>query len=280
MKYKLIAFDLDGTLLDGRKQVSPENLRALEAAAESGAVVAAATGRIIGGIPEEIRSLPFLRYYISVNGAYVYDTLEDRVLYRGEIPVKMALALCRYMDALSVLYDCYQDNRGWMSGDMYGRIDEFFGEERYVLDLVRRLRTPVPNLAETLEVRGRPVQKMQMYFLPEQMSERTRQLETLAGRFPGLAVTTSFWNNIEINSLDADKGLALKALCGRLGLDMGQTMAFGDGSNDINMLRAAGLGVAMANAAEAVKAAADMETGDNEHSGVAQMIWRALAGEV
>ena len=65
MKYKLIAFDLDGTLLDGRKQVSPENLRALEAAAESGAVVAAATGRIIGGIPEEIRSLPFLRYYIS-----------------------------------------------------------------------------------------------------------------------------------------------------------------------------------------------------------------------
>ena len=112
------------------------------------------------------------------------------------------------------------------------------------------------------------------------MSVRTRQLETLAGRFPGLAVTTSFWNNIEINSLDADKGLALKALCGRLGLDMGQTMAFGDGSNDINMLRAAGLGVAMANAAEAVKAAADMETGDNEHSGVAQMIWRALAGEV
>ena len=102
MKYKLIAFDLDGTLLDGRKQVSPENLRALEAAAESGAVVAAATGRIIGGIPEEIRSLPFLRYYISVNGAYVYDTLEDRVLYRGEIPVKMALALCRYMDALPV----------------------------------------------------------------------------------------------------------------------------------------------------------------------------------
>ena len=107
MKYKLIAFDLDGTLLDGRKQVSPENLRALEAAAESGAVVAAATGRIIGGIPEEIRSLPFLRYYISVNGAYVYDTLEDRVRdlsHEPKIPGETAIPSGCYEVSSYALY--------------------------------------------------------------------------------------------------------------------------------------------------------------------------------
>ena len=80
----------------------------------------------------------------------------------------------------------------------------------------------------------------------------------------------------EKNQAAANKGTALEALCRHLGVTMEETIAFGDGTNDLTMLRAAGLGVAMGNAAPEVKAAADMVTDDNEHSGVAKVIRKIL----
>ena len=81
MQYRLIAFDLDGTLLDGEKHIPPENLAALYAAAERGMHIVLATGRIYPGLPEELRKLPFLRWCITINGAYVYDAEEDSAVH-------------------------------------------------------------------------------------------------------------------------------------------------------------------------------------------------------
>ena len=83
MNCRLIAFDLDGTLLDNDKHIPEENLLALHEAAERGVILAPATGRILRGIPSELRELPFLRYYILSNGAAVYDAAEEKTLYRG-----------------------------------------------------------------------------------------------------------------------------------------------------------------------------------------------------
>ncbi len=91
--YKLIAFDLDGTLLRDDKSIPEENLRALAAAAGRGIELVPATGRIFRGIPEAVKDLPFVRYYILSNGAAVYDSREDRTLYRGDVPLETAL-LC------------------------------------------------------------------------------------------------------------------------------------------------------------------------------------------
>ena len=82
--------------------------------------------------------------------------------------------------------------------------------------------------------------------------------------------------NVEINHKDANKGAALLALASHLGLDRSQVMAFGDGLNDVSMIRAAGIGVAMQNAVAEVKAAADLITGSCEDSGVAQTIEKIL----
>ena len=100
MSRKLIAFDLDGTLLDDEKRIPPENLRALEAAAARGWVPVPATGRIVRGIPEPVKALPGLRYFIVSNGAGVYDAAEDRLLYRGDVPLELALRCYEYMDTL------------------------------------------------------------------------------------------------------------------------------------------------------------------------------------
>ena len=115
MTCRLIAFDLDGTLLDNHKQIPEENLRALQAAAERGVLLVPATGRILRGIPPRLRELPFLRYYILSNGAAVYDTREERMLYRGDVPLALTLRVMDYLDTQPVLYDCYQNDVGWMS---------------------------------------------------------------------------------------------------------------------------------------------------------------------
>lgn len=276
MEYRLIAFDLDGTFLDNDKRIPEENLRALCAAAERGLLLVPATGRIYRGIPEPLKALPFLRYYILSNGAAVYDAQEDVTLYRGDVPLALALRCYEYLDTLPVLYDCYQNDMGYMSRDMYEQAVEYMKNEPGILELIRRLRIPVDDLKETLRQRGEPLQKLQLYFREEDMAQRDRQLAELPRRFPGLKATSSVSNNIELNSLDAGKGKALTALCRRLGIRLEETVAFGDGSNDTELLAAAGLGVAMANAADAVKAAADRVTLSNEDCGVAKVIWEIL----
>ena len=276
MSRKLIAFDLDGTLLDDEKRIPPENLRALEAAAARGWVPVPATGRIVRGIPEPVKRLPGLRYFIVSNGAGVYDAAEDRLLYRGDVPLELALRCYEYMDTLPVIYDCYQNESGWMTRSMYEACAPYFPTEPHMLEIVKRLRVPVDDLKETLRQRGEPLQKLQMFFKPEDLDERERQLRRIPELFPELVATTSVSNNIEINSVNAGKDKALLALAEHLGIRREDTVAFGDGTNDLAMLRAAGLGVAMANADPKVKATADEITGSNNDAGVARVIWRLL----
>ena len=208
MSIRLITFDLDGTILDDDKRLPEENRLALTAAAERGVVLVPATGRIVRGVPESIRCLPFVRYYIVSNGAQVYDAGEDRILYHGDIPAELAVRVCEYMDTLPVLYDCYQNDMGWMSRDHYERLLPFFTEEPHMRELVERLRVRVDDLKETLAQRGEPVQKLQMYFRPEELALRPGIMAELPRRFPGLTATTSVSNNIEINSDRAGKGKA------------------------------------------------------------------------
>ena len=276
MSYRLIAFDLDGTLLDSDKNLPEENRRALEEAAAAGLHVVPATGRIFRGIPEGLKDLPFIRYFILSNGAAVYDRREDRLIYRGDVPLALALRCYDYLDTLPVLYDCYQNERGWMTRSMLEAAPPYFVNEPHILELLYGLRVPVDDLKETLRQRGEPLQKIQCFFRPEDEAERQRQLKEIPRRFPELAATTSVSNNIEINSVTAGKGKALAALCRALGFGPEAAVAFGDGSNDIEMLQTAGLGVAMANAAENVKAAANEITRTNDEGGVAYTIRRLL----
>lgn len=273
MAVKLIAFDLDGTLLDRQKNIPETNLQALKAAAEAGVLLVPATGRIYTGIPEQIRTLPGARYFITINGAYAYDAVEDRNLYSSELSVDLCLRLIRYMDTLPVIYDCYQDNWGYITRSMFQRAGDFIPDPG-IMKMMRELRTPVDNLAETLRQKGRPVQKMQMHF--QDLAERDRQLKLVAELFPETAVSSSLPWNIEINSAGATKGQALKALCQALGIDLRDTLAFGDGTNDLDMIRTAGIGVAMGNGAEEVKAAADWIAPYNDDAGVAAGIYRFM----
>lgn len=267
--YKLIALDLDGTLLDSDKHLSAENADALQLAADSGAQIVPTTGRFFDGMPQVLRKLPYLRYAITVNGAQVQDIRTGRIIYRAEIPLPRALAIMEYLDTLPVIYDCYCGNWGWMTRTMQEKAAEYISNP-HSLKMVLDLRTPVDDLKEYLFARGDNVQKIQLFI--KDTSQRPAIMTEIEQRFPGTVASTSLANNIEINDSSANKGDAVRALAAYLDIDMQQTVSFGDGSNDLSMIRACGLGVAMANACPAVLEAANRITASCDENGVAAVI--------
>ena len=266
---RLIALDLDGTLLNTRKQLSEENRAALTRAARAGIHIVPTTGRFFDGMPEAVRELPFLRYAITINGAEVADHRTEEELYKADIPLARALELMRYLDTLPVIYDCYQDNAGWISQHLKARIDSTVKDPHF-RKMLHELRKPVPELKAFVTERNRDIQKIQFFIPTPEL--RQELLETLPKMFPDLAVSSSVSENIEVNAAGATKGLALLGLAERLGIPREGTMAFGDGLNDLSMLEAAGVGVAMENACAEAKAAADYITLSNDEHGVAYAI--------
>ena len=274
---KLIAFDIDGTLLNSQKELTERTLRALKSAAAHGIEVVPCTGRLLGVIPEAVRALPFIRYAICVNGAQIVDCVSGETLLRAEIPLARALELLDALDELPGIYDCYLDGRGWMSRDMWERFSEFASSAR-TLTFLRGARTPVPELRTFVRERGMDAQKLQIFF--HTVAERLEYQRQLQAQFPELLMTSSLSNNLEINAPGASKGAALVELCRLLGFSAEHAMSFGDGTNDISMLKAAGVGVAMANAEEqAVLDAADRIAPSCDEDGVAQVIEEMLRPE-
>ena len=274
---KIISLDLDGTLLDSRKRLSEKNRAALEAAAAKGVLIVPTTGRFFGMMPEAVRELPFVRYAITINGAQVFDRQTDTAIVREEIPLDMAIGLMRLIDGYDVIYDCYRGNWGWMTGSLQEKAQLYAPDEHY-LKMVREFRNPVPELKAYLESTREEgdVQKVMLFSrnVPGSESVTRAIIEAVAAKFPLIKATSSTWNNLELNIATAHKGNSLKRFAEYLGYGLGNCMALGDGTNDLTMIQAAGVGVAMANAHPAVLSAADYVTVSNDEDGVAEAIHR------
>ena len=274
---KIIALDLDGTLLDSAKNLSARNRAALEKAAAHGAQIVPTTGRFFGMMPQCVRDLPFVRYAITINGAQAYDRATDSAIVREEIPLVLALELMEALDRYDVIYDCYRSNWGWMTAALQAKADQYAPDVHY-LKMVREFRNPVPDLKRHLRETAAEgdVQKIMMFTRHGQRSEAEATLAAIrrevAERFPGIVTTGSTWNNLEFNISTAHKGRALERLAAHLGLTLDDCAAFGDGLNDLTMVKAAGLGVAMGNAVAEVKAAAKMVAPTNDEDGVAAVL--------
>ena len=238
----------------------------MEELAARGVHVVPTTGRFFGMMPEAVRALPFVRYAITVNGAQVYDRETDTALARAEIPVATAIAAMEVLDGFDCIYDCYQESWGWMTDAMQRKAADYAPDAHY-LKMIRELRKPYPDLKAHLEAEGRDVQKIMLF--ARDLTVRAQIADGLKARFPELAVSASTWNNLELNSANAHKGLALQRFAEHLGLGLENCMAFGDGANDLTMIQAAGVGVAMSNACPEVLAAADYVTLSNDEDGVA-----------
>ena len=275
---KLLAFDLDGTTITQHKYLSRENREALVRAQERGVLLVPATGRMKDFVPEEILSLPGVRYVITANGAAVYDMVEDKPVYQRLIPNETARRVQALLDGWDTYIEYYSEGRAITKKGYPELARTHFAlpppKWHFVEDKDYWL---IDDFGAMLRETGLRPEKINLPYVAPEEAHKTlwEQLEAIGG----LRLTSSIPDNIEINAGDAEKGGALLALAQMLGLSREQVMAAGDNGNDVTMLQAAGLSVAVADGSPEARAAAGYVTGPHDQNGLAQAVEKFLLGE-
>ena len=271
---RVLALDLDGTLLNMEKKVPQGNYQALKECEKAGIQIVSATGRGVGGIPPMIRELPGANYAITTNGAVVADLKNNKAIKTCGLSNEMIQRILNIAKKYHSATDPFIDGRAITEPASIDHMDEF-GLSPEMQKLIRDTREVVPNVMEYVKTTGAEAEKVNIFMADLEEREVLRK-ELMA--IPELSISSSMYNNLEVNAKGADKGSALLWLADYLGIDREETMSFGDGENDIPMIQAAGIGVAMENALDTVKAAADMITLKNDEDGVAAAIRKIIFG--
>lgn len=274
MGYELIAFDMDGTLLDSRKQVLPSSVEALREATEAGKVVAICSGRCPAMVSLHREDLPHVRYAICSSGGALFDLAEGRVLKVRSFAPDVLRAVCDSVTGLDAMIE------GFSGRDCLYPADALRDLARYGLGvyepLYRRACTPVGDVRSALLDPSREVQKIDVHCASREV--RDKVIARLDG--VGLELVRSESASMELSPAGCTKGAGLRDLAGLLGIPVSATIAVGDSDNDLAMLREAGLGLAMANANGNARRAADAVLGhDNDHGGCAEAVRRWLLGQ-
>ena len=268
---KVLALDLDGTLTNDRKEITPRTRAALDAALARGVTVVLASGRPIAGVTPVARALELGQpgragAILAYNGGAIVDCGPGhRVLWQQVLPAPMVPALCRFAAEQNVAIVTYNEE-GVVTerpGDPWAQREGFTN------------KLPMIEVADLAAYVNYPVNKMLITLDPVQLPHVLRAgAERFAGQID-LYPSSPFF--IEAVPLGVAKDKSLAALLDRMGFTRENLMACGDGMNDRSMLRYAGVGVAMANAEGPVKAEADYITdADNNHDGVAEAIERFI----
>ena len=275
-KIRLLALDLDGTLLNGAKQITPRTQAALERARQQGVLMVPVTGRPAQGLPPAVLSLPGLRYAVTSNGATIRDLVEQRVLLEKHLAPALCLQVLDRCAHIPMIRQVFRAGVGYLSRPDYETLRARYAGTamlQYHLDT----RQVLPGTVEEfLAADARPVEEL--FFLTD--SPQTKQaLRQCLADLPGIGFADPFPNDLEVIAGEIDKGEALRYLLDRLDIAPEEVLAMGDGGSDLPLLQAAGIGVALGNATEAVKAGADFVTASCEADGVALAIEKFVLSE-
>lgn len=266
-KIKMIGLDLDGTLLNSQKELTPYTKKVLEEALAKGIIVLAATGRPISAIPKEILQIPGMKYAVTANGARVLEIEPGNILSENMLPVETAKDALNLLSDFDTIHEFFRNGTGYTSKSIV-RAYEYF-ENPSMAEYFINTRTVVENVLEKLIESEEPVDKVQWIF--DDLSEKKEAFLRLQ-QIKGITITGALGNNLEINKEGVDKGSAILALGELLGIQKEEIMACGDGMNDYAMLKAVGFAVAMENGHEKLKEIADYVTVSNDEDGVAKAI--------
>lgn len=264
MQPKLIATDLDGTLFGRDLEVSSRTMRALERAQAAGIPVVMATGRMFCATLPFARACGITTPLITYQGALIRDPQTDEELWHRTIPLPLARAALEALRATSLHVNLYVDD---------ALLIERVTPESELYTSVARVE---PRLVRSLEagLTSEPTKLVAIGSVEAVRHWLPRLQEQLGDR---LYVTESLPVFIEIANPGIRKSVALDHVARRLGVGPAEIVAFGDGMNDLDMLRYAGLGVAMGNAPEALKEAADRVTDSVSEDGLARVLEELLA---
>ena len=267
MDWKLIAMDLDGTLNNDEKRITPKTRQALMDAQRQGIRLALASARPSPGLYKERDILRLQEHggiLMSYNGGRIVDAATGRVLFETAMDMEKTKEILRKLESLPVT-PILDDGKQFYVTDRNGfKVDYECRNNNMVC-------TEVENLADFLCFA--PI-KILMSVEPDILPDVQKKIAGFLPEDLQVVQTASFY--LEVIPKSIHKGQGILNVCDALGIDAEEVIAFGDAENDIPMLRTAGMGIAMGNAAAAVKAAADYVTLTNNEDGIAAALQRML----
>ncbi|EOI1328021.1 pyridoxal phosphatase [Citrobacter koseri] len=267
MNYQVIALDLDGTLLTPEKKILPESLVALQNARKSGAKVVIVTGRHHVAIHPFYQALALDTPAICCNGALLYDYNEKRVISADPLQPDQATQLVDLLERYDVHSLMYADDAMFYK-EPTGHIIRTANWAKTLPESQRPIFKQVPSLREA----SQNVDAIWKFALTDSDTDKLHSFGQIVERELGLACEWSWHDQVDIAQAGNSKGKRLAQWVETQDLSMSQVIAFGDNFNDLSMLKNAGLGVAMGNAVDEVKASADLVIGTNTESGIAEVV--------
>lgn len=285
---KLIAIDMDGTLLTPEHSITPRTILAINKAFEQGIQVVIATGRAFyeahGIVGEYDLNLP----YICLNGAQVRNE-QHEVIENYPLNNELITQATDIFKSEDLFYQVYTDHAIYTTSierdiDIFIELAEQSGGSPDV-EKIRRLmrdrlsKTSLKEVSDYREIYEREDEAVLKFLAASVSKPKLVRAKNYLNEIDDFAVSASSYGNIELTHTSAQKGIALERMSENLNIDLKDTMAIGDNLNDISMLKRVGTAVAMGNATSEVKAIADVVTGTNVEDGVATAIENVLNNE-
>ena len=266
MNYQLLALDMDGTVLNSRKEITPRTGEAIRKALREGYDVLFSTGRNLSEMREYLARFPEMRYAICCSGALVKDLHTGETLSIAPIGfglVDQVLETVRGMD-VNIVYFIGDDL--YASTAVRGRLEHYNCQCFHELHEACAIWVEDP-CSMALE-KPDEILKLNLFFHdPEEYRQACAAFDR-----QGISHPSGIPYNCEISCPGVNKAAGIQLLCDYLGISMEQAIACGDEGNDREMILVSGLGVAMGNASEPIKRIADVIVADCDHDGVAEVI--------
>ena len=270
---KLVALDLDGTLFDNSSQISERNLTAIRSITDKGIHVVISTGRPFEGIPFDQIKGTGINYAITANGSGIYEISTGKCLYENAMDEELVTPILNFLLTRDIHMDAFIGGKGYTPVQCVETAQKLTVPSS-IKNYIITTRTRLDNILQFIHENQLKVQKMTLNFYPAAdgtLIDRETVRKFLVSN-PSITTVCGGYNNLEFTRADANKGVGLRKLAEILGVNPDATMAIGDTENDLAIIEAAGIGVAMGNATDAVKARADYVTTTNTKDGVAAAI--------
>ena len=264
MEYKMVAFDLDGTLIGDGVHIPESALQAIERLNQHGIGTMVATGRSIYVIPNCLRNNPAMRYYVSASGARLVDMSTGQEVFAGDIPddkAKQILSISRIYGGRALVF--FRNIVVYEKKTLNPR-RQAIGENRKAEGAEKLLYA---DLADDYIGKYGPVEKITLEYDIEHKEKILQDiLET--GEYEMACQD----NVIEISCKGVSKCSGIEYFCEKLGISTNQVVAFGDSENDLSVMHGVGLSVAMGNALPEIQQQAGIVTDHYDNDGIAKGI--------
>lgn len=266
MKYKLLAIDMDGTVLNSQKKISPRTAAALDDLISRGVYVVVSTGRGHAELSDYRDVFNLMNYGILISGGLVYDFFKDKPIKIHALSDEIILKLVDFgLEERAMIHFLTTKQSIAREKDIQNMAA--FDMSVYQ-DMFNRVCIRCDDFKKYIRAHPGEVVKVNLYHRDE--ISRDKNFERINKLNLSISYTESF--NLEMSPANVTKASGLIELCDFLKIDLSEAVAIGDADNDKEILQTAGFSVAMGNAADEIKKFADFVTLDNDHDGVAAVI--------